>query len=271
MSSFTGGPLTEEEEYLLERFKILREKKKLLQKLKEKAETKVKPAVKREFVPTVSITPEDAKKKAEMLVASGCVKISKTSASREFKRARTSEKKAAKDNLSDQESTTQLDRRQSQSDIAAMKELYHNNFVKSGEGRDNDSNGGYDHREHHRGFREPRKGNTIFIKGYGLTEEIVRNEFHKFGTVTDVRFERDRRFGFVTYKTPEEAEKAVTEMNGARVANVNVHVSYARRQYHNDRGDTPMWSRSDSRPRDRRDEPQVKRELQKYGDEDDFF
>ena len=26
MSSFTGGPLTEEEEYLLERFKILREK-----------------------------------------------------------------------------------------------------------------------------------------------------------------------------------------------------------------------------------------------------
>ena len=33
-------------------------------------------------------------------------------------------------------------------------------------------------------------------------------------------------------------------MNGARVANVNVHVSYARRQYHNDRGDTPMWSRS---------------------------
>ena len=27
----------------------------------------------------------------------------------------------------------------------------------------------------------------------------------------------------------------------------------------------------DSRPRDRHDEPKVKRELQKYGDEDDFF
>ncbi|CAB4007648.1 Negative elongation factor E, partial [Paramuricea clavata] len=111
-------------------------------------------------------------------------------------------------------------------------------------------------------------GNTIFIKGYGLTEEIVRNQFHKFGTVTDVRFERDR-FGFVTYKTSDEAEKAVNEMNGERVENVNVHVSYARRQYHNDRGDIPISSR-DSPPRDHHEEPpKVNRELQKY--DDDFF
>ena len=32
-------------------------------------------------------------------------------------------------------------------------------------------------------------------------------------------------------------------MNGERVENVNVHVSYARRQYHNDRGDIPISSR----------------------------
>ncbi|XP_028393063.1 negative elongation factor E-like [Dendronephthya gigantea] len=270
MSSFSGGPLTEEEEYLLERFKVLREKKKLLQKLKEKAETKVKPAVKRELAPTASITPEDAKKKAEMLVASGCVKISKTSVSREFKRVRTSEKKLAKDSLSDQE-LAPVEKKRTHSDISAMKEMYNSNFVKSRENRDHDSNPNHGYRDYNRGYREPRKGNTVFIKGYGLTEEIVKKEFGKYGTVTDVHFERDRKFGFVTYKSVDEAQKTIDEMNGEKVGGVFVQVSFARRQFHNDRGDSPMWAR-DHRPRDRSEKPsQDNRELQRYGDGDDFF
>ncbi|CAB4012808.1 Hypothetical predicted protein [Paramuricea clavata] len=177
MTSFSGGPLTEEEEYLLERFRILREKKKLLKKLKEKAETKVKPTVKRESVPTPSITPEDAKRKAEMLVASGCVKISKTSVSREFKRARTSEKKVAKDNLSDQELTTLVEKKPLQSTYAAeMREMYHSNFVKSGERRDNDSNGNHGHREENKGHREENRGYREENRGYREENKGYREE-----------------------------------------------------------------------------------------------
>ncbi|XP_046859255.1 negative elongation factor E-like [Xenia sp. Carnegie-2017] len=149
--------------------------------------------------------------------------------------------------------------------------MYTKNFVKSGDGGDQDnSDSKYGHKEYkyNRGYREPKKGNTIFIKGHGLTEEIVRNEFVKFGTVTDIHFEKERRFSFVTYQNVDEAEKAIEEMNGTKIVSGYIQVSFARRQYRNERGDSPMWSRG-YQPRDRNEKVKEARELQSYGE--DFF
>lgn len=41
--------------------------------------------------------------------------------------------------------------------------------------------------------REPRRGNTIYAHGFGVTEEILRKAFSNFGTIINISMELDKK------------------------------------------------------------------------------
>ena len=87
-----------------------------------------------------------------------------------------------------------------------------------------------------------------------VTNDILRDEFSTMGTIRSARIMRDlkadrsRGFGFVCYSTPEEATRAVNEMNGKLINNKPIFVALAQRRevcraqleaQHAQRGGTP--------------------------------
>lgn len=80
-------------------------------------------------------------------------------------------------------------------------------------------------------------GVNLYVKN--LNESIddarLNMEFSKFGPITSARIMRDetqksRGFGFVCYVTPEDATKAVTEMNGKMIDGKPLYVALAQRK-----------------------------------------
>ena len=65
------------------------------------------------------------------------------------------------------------------------------------------------------------QGMNLYVKNIddSITDEFFRETFAKFGTITSARIMRDpvdnasKGFGFVCYSTPEDASRAVAEMN----------------------------------------------------------
>ncbi|KAK3913634.1 Negative elongation factor E [Frankliniella fusca] len=77
---------------------------------------------------------------------------------------------------------------------------------------------------------KPRAGNTIFVQGYSITEDLLRKAFMNCGTIINVSMEVEKDRGFVTFKTEEAAERAISEINGSKVSGIQLKVSLARRQ-----------------------------------------
>lgn len=91
------------------------------------------------------------------------------------------------------------------------------------------------------------QGVNLFIKDLdeSIDDDILRKEFAVYGTITSARIMRDevplsaattdskkpvgksKGFGFVCFSTPEEATKAVTEMNGKELAGKKIYVGLA--------------------------------------------
>ena len=76
----------------------------------------------------------------------------------------------------------------------------------------------------------------MFVKNLDDTidDEKLRQEFADFGTITSARVMiedgRSKGFGFVCFSSPEEATKAVTEMNGRIIVAKPLYVALAQRK-----------------------------------------
>lgn len=81
------------------------------------------------------------------------------------------------------------------------------------------------------------QGVNLYIKNLDdeIDDDKLRKEFSRFGTITSARVMSDERgtskgFGFVCYASPEEATKAVTEMNGRILVAKPLYVALAQRK-----------------------------------------
>lgn len=81
------------------------------------------------------------------------------------------------------------------------------------------------------------QGINLYIKNLSddIDDERLRQEFAPFGTITSCKIMRDdkgfsRGFGFVCYTSPDEATKAVTELNGRMLGQKPIYVALAQRK-----------------------------------------
>jgi polyadenylate-binding protein len=82
------------------------------------------------------------------------------------------------------------------------------------------------------------QGVNLYVKNLddSVTDELLREEFASMGTITSARVMKDAKhgqskgFGFVCFSTPEEATRAVNEMNGKLIAAKPIFVGLAQRR-----------------------------------------
>ncbi|XP_060232889.1 polyadenylate-binding protein 1-like [Meriones unguiculatus] len=80
------------------------------------------------------------------------------------------------------------------------------------------------------------QGINLYVKNLddGIDDERLQREFSPFGTITSTKVMmeggRSKGFGFVCFSSPEEATKAVSEMNGRIVATKPLYVALAQRK-----------------------------------------
>lgn len=79
----------------------------------------------------------------------------------------------------------------------------------------------------------PKKNVNLYIKNFemAIDEEGLRKAFEPYGTITNVRIIRDsngfsRGFGFVSYQTHEEAQRAIDNMDGKTLDHRTITVTF---------------------------------------------
>lgn len=80
------------------------------------------------------------------------------------------------------------------------------------------------------------QGVNLYVKNLddSIDDDRLRKEFAPFGTITSAKVMleegRSKGFGFVCFSAPEEATKAVTEMNGRIIVTKPLYVALAQRK-----------------------------------------
>ncbi|KAK7095524.1 negative elongation factor E-like [Littorina saxatilis] len=232
--------LTEEEEMLKQKYARLRKKRKQLQALKTaKPETQQKPSSQSAKRPAESAG--EATEQAKKLVQSGAIKVGSGSKEKSgFKRSRNQEKRLKESDkhpaavgfqpFSATHSGEEDEKIESPK--PKIKGLYES-FVTPASKFDGDQRRDRDdrrERDDRRDREPPRKGNTVYVNGVGVTEDILKRAFSNFGNIVNINVERERNNGFVTFEKTESADQAIADMNGSLVSNVQLKVMMARRQ-----------------------------------------
>jgi len=250
--------LTEEEQALVSKYAKLRRKKK---QLADVTKPKQEPEKNQNKRPSES---KDAKEVAKKLIKTGAIRAIKSSIDKEkikdeknnsgFKRSQGFERKHNQDRAMSSYQpfsathgpgggfdTGGEDFEPDISDEAKktkQKNLYEN-FVKE---RDREERG----RAAAEDKNTPKQGHTVYVYGYGVTEEILRNQFTPFGPIVNISMEVEKNCGFITYEKVESAERSIAEINGSLVSGVQLKVSLARRQPIidpiNDSSSSTTWS-----------------------------
>ncbi|CAI0465022.1 unnamed protein product [Linum tenue] len=81
------------------------------------------------------------------------------------------------------------------------------------------------------------QGLNLYIKNLDdtISDEMLKEMFSEFGTVTSCKVVRDpsgvsKGSGFVAFATPEEASRAINEMNGKMIVSKPLYVAHAQRK-----------------------------------------
>ena len=82
------------------------------------------------------------------------------------------------------------------------------------------------------------EGVNVYVKNLdeGVTDDTMHEAFSPYGTITNARVMVDntsgksKGFGFVCFSAPEEATRAITEMNGKMLMNKPIYVAQAQRR-----------------------------------------
>merc|ERR1712200_63946 len=81
------------------------------------------------------------------------------------------------------------------------------------------------------------QGVNLYVKNLddSIDDEMLRKEFTPYGTITSAKVMcceegRSKGFGFVCFSSPEEATKAVTELNGRIIVSKPLYVALAQRK-----------------------------------------
>ncbi|KAH7642609.1 negative elongation factor E [Dermatophagoides farinae] len=235
--------LTEEEQALQRKYQKLKRKKKLLQQLKT-------PKQEQPAIQPVKRTPDsgtDAKEVAKKLLKSGKIQAIKAPDNKDrqdsgFKRSKAHERKRCTgtdkpggylpfhNHHSDDDPNGPKDEPESK----RLKPLYES-FVMSRDPhsvareeafreKKRDGKVNYVNRDN------PQQGNTIYVHGENISEDILRLAFSTFGPVLNITAEPNKNCGFVTYDSIDIANMAITEMNGKTINGIHLKVSLARRQ-----------------------------------------
>jgi len=92
-----------------------------------------------------------------------------------------------------------------------------------------------------------RQGNTVYVFGYQITEELLKKAFASLGgKIVNISMEVEKNCGFITFDRADIAERAISEFNGNVVGGIQLKVSMARRQPVidpiNDASSSATWS-----------------------------
>lgn len=93
---------------------------------------------------------------------------------------------------------------------------------------------------------KPRQGNTVYVFGYQINEDLLKKAFQPLGKIVNISMEVEKNCGFVTFDRADVAERAISEFNGNVVGGIQLKVSMARRQPVidpiNDASSSATWS-----------------------------
>ena len=115
------------------------------------------------------------------------------------------------------------------------RELHVEHFVSKGERKERNTTKNPQHFPHLNQTQENRT--NLYVNGLDttITNVILEDLFLRFGEITSAKIERDqynksRKFGFVCFRNPNAAAKAIEEMNGALIGDKCIYVGYAQKK-----------------------------------------
>lgn len=220
--------LTEEEEMLQQKFAKLKKKRKALAALKtpklEKQES-VSESVKR---PAEAAA--DATEQAKKLIKLGAIKVEpdrrEQQTFKRTKRQKDMEKQSVGFQPFSQSGAGEDTELRAEGSRSKQKYSLYDNFVAAS---DSPKSGGSGDRLD-RWTSPPQRGNTVYVHGHGVSEEIIRRAFAKIGGILNISMDTNRNCGFVMFENMDLADRAISETNGCIVSGVQLKVSVARRQ-----------------------------------------